>query len=172
MCWCGRVAGAAADTCRPTRAHRSVTSALLPPPPPACSPPPTSAAQSSLSSSCTRCNIACLLVSCTSPARKNSSRIMQTIMHSLPQRRRSGATVMGEGALGERSASVKGWGSVCAIGGLAAGWAHLVEVEHKIELAHVAEELGQGGTGALGGGTGTVAAGVPLYAPRILPRNR
>jgi len=93
MCWCGRVAGAAADTCRPTRAQRSVTSALLPPPPPACSPPPTSAAQSSLSSSCTRCNIACLLVSCTSPARKNSSRIMYTLLklntrsssHTLPK---------------------------------------------------------------------------------------
>ena len=31
---------------------------------------------SSLSSSCTRCRMACLDVSCTSPARKNSSRIM------------------------------------------------------------------------------------------------
>mmetsp|Transcript_4154 Transcript_4154/g.13899 ORF Transcript_4154/g.13899 Transcript_4154/m.13899 type:complete len:205 (+) Transcript_4154:266-880(+) len=44
-------------------------------PPPGLSP----AAHSRRSSSCTRLRMVCLLVSCTSPARKNSSRIMYTL---------------------------------------------------------------------------------------------
>mgnify|MGYP004224756421 CR=1 FL=1 len=48
---------------------------------------------SALSSSCTRCKIACFEVSCTSPARKNSSKIMYTLLklntrsssHTLPK---------------------------------------------------------------------------------------
>jgi len=55
---------------------------------------------SSLSSSCTRCRMACFDVSCTSPARKNSSRIMYTLLklntrsssHTLPKNWSSNST--------------------------------------------------------------------------------